>query len=210
MISSVTSIDRISKKSRCLPRRYLPGEDGVKQSWLGATRLLQALFGDEEAVKHMIIANEAAAQATVDGVAELEDAHVAFHLLRLCRGVCFMTYFMLAVRSSARMQVTVSFDRLLEEMFRRMLLVLQLPANSSAPSFGVGLLSPESAASSPYLSSRISTHQLVQSPVVLDNAKSELFTDLHVVNAHADLHQRTGGSLSPWQKSWTKSALRGR
>ena len=101
--------------------KYPPGEKGVTQVWEPATRLLQAPIGECEAVRQMVRDDAEEARETIELIAEMEDLHVAFFLLRKCFGVCKMAYLLRTVPSALASDGAADYDRLLEATMRRLL-----------------------------------------------------------------------------------------
>ncbi len=186
--------------------KYPPGEQGVKQVWTTATRLLQAPIGLEDGARQLVCEDVREAEEVVKKAADLEDAHVAFFLLRKCFGVCKMAYLLRTVPTAATLMGSTEYDGIIESTLRRVLggylphqtfRELQLPIHTRKPSFGVGLSSAASTAPGAYVSARTATHDLVQALILRTGMDTSVIGDESVRKAHEVLQEKAAGQVEP-------------
>ena len=172
--------------------------DAVIQSYCSGTKVLQVPVGDLASIETMVTEQVDETQTLLDAIADLEDGHVAFFLLRSCFGSCRLAYTLRCVPTAASLRPARLYDSKIEDTLRRIIggvlphdsfAELQLPVKSPRPSFGVGLLSAESAASSAYLASRTATNDLV-CMLLGDKVHTSLLDDVHVDGAFIDYTKR--------------------
>jgi len=179
----------------------------VKQHFdLAGTKVLQAPVGDGAFMCQAVIDQVREAKPLLEAIAEMDDMHVAFFLLRTCFGSCRIAYTLRAVPPSVSKIGAKLFDDLLALTLRRLLggalpsesfAELQLPVNT--PTFGVGLTSAELTAPAAYFLSITKTIDVVND--MLDpNLRFELEEDNHAVDALSLLsHLKTFGEHLTWK-----------
>ena len=159
---------------------------------------MQVPVGDLASIETMVVEQVEQSQVLLDAIADLPDGHVAFFLLRSCFGSCRLAYTLRCVPTEASLRAARLYDGKLEDALRRLIggvlpsgtfPELQLPVKYPRPSFGVGLLSAASAASSAYLASRMATRLLVET-LLPKEVSTHLMDDVHVCGAFKDYTQR--------------------
>ena len=134
----------------------------VQQRYGGGTWILGAPVGTDDYVREATLAYVQTLVPLTNAIRELEDMQVALTLLRTCAGACRIIYLLITVPTALVLEAAAMFDDLVETCLRDMIggslsldvfRELQLPLNTAAPCFVIGLTSARDIASSAFLAS---------------------------------------------------------
>ncbi len=170
----------------------------VRLSFTPVTRVMQAPVGECEAVTAALTDEVRSLRPFFDALAALEDAHVAFTLLRSCFSACRVMYWLRVTPTQQAAPAAALFDEYIAQAFRSLVgndldaelwPELQLPVRSAQPTFGVGLSSAAAISSAAYLASVALTQTIVQR--FIPSPSQALLSDQpHTKEALQDWHGR--------------------
>lgn len=177
----------------------------LKQSYCAGTTVLRTPVGNSDFVQESMMATVQDLDPILKSLESLEDAHVALTLLRSCASTCKLVHLLRTVPPEDCIEAAKRYDQMVGECLRQIvggvlpeetIRELRLPLNSEKPTFGIGLTSAVSIASSAFISSHILIQDLLTKLVTMPSVP-EYAQDESIIRAHLDWKSRVHDAPTP-------------